>query len=283
MKSLIIKVARTFLIRFIGVKNIERIILILARLARIDLLTLSYYNLGILKYWDSKVSGEDFVIDNVLNKYLQKEKLILFDVGANVGNYSRKLRLKFPNAQIYAFEPNPNTFEILISNLTSISVSCQNLGLSSKPSKQKIYTYADQLSSEHASIYREVLKDLHKASDIVELEFFNSTLDEFCKNNNIDHIDFIKIDTEGHELDVLTGGLKMISENRVSLIQFEFNEMNIISRIFLKDFYDILSEYSIYRLDSNKLIPLLEYSSTNEIFKFQNLLAVNKNHNYKNN
>ena len=76
-------------------------------------------------------------------------------------------------------------------------------------------------------------------------------------------------------MEVLKGAIKLISENRVGIIQFEFNEMNIVSRVFLRDFYKILDKYNIYRLDSNKLIPLLEYNSTNEIFKFQNLLAVN--------
>jgi hypothetical protein len=69
----------------------------------------------------------------------------------------------------------------------------------------------------------------------------------------------------------------MISLDRIDFIQFEFNEMNIISRVFLKDFYQILSNYNLYRLDSNRLIPLFNYDSTNEIFKFQNFLAI---HNY---
>jgi hypothetical protein len=50
--------------------------------------------------------------------------------------------------------------------------------------------------------------------------------------------------------------------------------MNVISRVFMKDFFDLLFEYSIFRLDSQKLIPMFGYSSDYEIFKFQNLLAI---------
>ena len=56
----------------------------------------------------------------------------------------------------------------------------------------------------------------------------------------IDDIDFIKIDVEGHELAVLQGAVNMINQNRIKVIQFEFNVANILSRVFLKDFYDLL-------------------------------------------
>ncbi len=276
IKRAIRKAANLVLVKIIGLKNTETLILSLAKLANINLLMLTYNSIGILKYWDSAVSGEDFVINTILSQYFKKDDLIVFDVGANIGDYSQKIRAGFSKSKIYAFEPNPKTFELLTRNLDSLTINCQNLGISSKSSLQKIYTYSDDTSSQHASIYKNVLLDLHKANSIIEMEFKNTTLDDFCKINNINYIDFLKIDTEGHELEVLKGGMKMIHENKIGIIQFEFNEMNIVSRVFLKDFYEILKGYDIYRLDSNKLIPLFEYNSINEIFKFQNLLAINK-------
>ena len=61
-------------------------------------------------------------------------------------------------------------------------------------------------------------------------------------------------------------------------MQFEFNEMNVISRVFLKDFYDLLGdEWDFFRLDTRKLIYLgRRYDSANEIFKFQNIVAIRK-------
>ena len=61
------------------------------------------------------------------------------------------------------------------------------------------------------------------------------------------------------------------------IIQFEFGECDIFSRVFLRDFYDVLADYHIYRLDSDRLIPLFEYEAANEIFRYQNFIAVRKN------
>ncbi len=277
MKKLIVRMTRFCLNKLVGQQNIEKAILFTSRLMQIDLLMLTYQSMGILKYKDNFVSGEHFVISQILEQYLQKEETsILFDVGANIGDYSKELRKEFPNSYIYAFEPNVNTFALMKINLESYNIKCFNIGFSAENKKEKIYTYADDKVSGHASVYKNVLVDLHRATDVLEIELELTTIDYFCHVNKIEFIHFLKIDTEGHELAVLNGAKKMINENKIGIIQFEFNEMNIVSRVFLKDFYEILREYSIYRLDSNKLIPLIEYNSTNEIFKFQNFLAINR-------
>jgi FkbM family methyltransferase len=277
MKNLVVKIILFFLREIIGKQNVEKGILFVSRLLNIDLLMLAYQNLGILKYQDIFVSGEHFVISKFLKPHIKKEEeAILFDVGANVGIYSKELRANFPKSKIYAFEPNGNAFEVMKKNLEEENIQCFNIGFSSQAQKTKIYTYAHDNASDHGSLHKEVLLVLHKAEKIIEIELELSTIDEFCNFHSIEYIDFLKIDTEGHELAVLNGAQRMIESNKIGIIQFEFNEMNIISRVFLKDFYNILSGYNIYRLDSNRLIPLGEYNSINEIFKFQNILAVNK-------
>jgi hypothetical protein len=69
----------------------------------------------------------------------------------------------------------------------------------------------------------------------------------------------------------------MLKENKIKIIQFEFNEPNVANRVFLKDFYQLLPNFSFYRIKIGGLIPLGEYNSKNEIFRYQNILAINKN------
>lgn len=150
---------------------------------------LAYNNIGILKYENMFVSGE----------------------------YSLMISKEFPNAEIYAFEPNKNTFDLLTQNVNQ-SVKCFNIGLGSKEKNEEIYTYSDNLSISHANVYGEVFSEFHKNDNIVTIGFQVNTLDKFCEQEKVNHIDFLKIGTEGNELDVLKGGRKMISAGRVKLI-----------------------------------------------------------------
>ena len=276
MRNLIERAISSFLFRVFGQKRLESAILLISRLGYIDLLVLAYKNMGILKYENSLISGEQFVISKVLKKYIKSEKPIFFDVGANVGDYAKELRIEFPNAIIYAFEPNANTFETTQKNLSSLDIYCVNLGMGNQSEKKNIYSYDSDKSSQHATIYKDLMLDFYKVESIAEIEMELTTIDNFCQQQQIDFIDFLKIDVEGHEIEVLKGAKNKIDEKKIKIIQFEFNVCNVISRVFLKDFYEILLNYDIYRLDSNRLIPLLEYNFTNEIFQFQNFLAILK-------
>jgi len=239
-----------------------------------EILKIAYQRIGILNYENDFVSGEHFLIHQVLPKYLSGvERPILFDVGANVGNYSEMLATVFPKALVFAFEPNPTTFKALQSkNLPQITKV--NVGLGSETKTCQIYTYANDAQSEHASIHKDVFGSMHGNGDVIAIDFQLDTLDNFCHNNQIGKIDFLKIDTEGNELDCLQGSKNMLASSKINVIQFEFNEMNVISRVFLKDFYDLLPDYQLFRLHSTSLTPLSTYSSMNEIFKFQNIVAI---------
>ena len=106
----------------------KRIISELARSAKIDLLLLAYNNRGILKYENNIVSGEHYLLTKVLKKNLTDiRQPIIFDVGANVGNYSLLLSQEFPQAQIYAFEPNEETYQQLTAKVGH-AVKCINDG-----------------------------------------------------------------------------------------------------------------------------------------------------------
>jgi hypothetical protein len=73
-----------------------------------------------------------------------------------------------------------------------------------------------------------------------------STLGSFCRDHGIQRIDFLKIDTEGNELKVLQGAKSMLQSNSIHSIQLEINEMNVVVRVFLKDFCEISERISFF-------------------------------------
>ena len=83
-------------------------------------------------------------------------------------------------------------------------------------------------------------------------------LDEFLISQNIKEIDLLKIDTEGNEFIVLLGCKEFLKNRQVKAIHFEFNEMNIVSKVSFKDFWDYLKEYEFYELFEVLKIILLK-------------------------
>lgn len=276
MKKIIIRVLRFGLNGIFGKVVLKKMLVMMAKIAEVDLMTVAYNSKGILNCENANVSGERYFISKILKSYVKYPTPILLDVGANVGKYTLELSRVFPDAKIFSFEPNRNTFEILRENVKDKS-ECINAGLGSEKKIGKIYTYADNITSSHASTYSDVFEVFHAAENVISLDFEMITIDDFCTQQGIEEIDLLKIDTEGNELEVLKGSKRMLTEEKIKIIQFEFGECDVFSRVFLRDFYEMLPNYKIYRLNSDSLISLFEYKSTNEIFRFQNFIAININ------
>ncbi len=261
-------------VRRLGKERCRRIIRQLARLSEIDMLNFVHQEMGVMKYENLKVSGEEHFIQKELPRLLSRQQPLLLDVGANVGKFSSLLRAQFPAAEICAFEPVPSTFSTLQENMRSLNVRCFGFGLGRQEETVPIYRSAQEGFSSQASLYPEVASSMHRYEKVVSETISLRTLDAVAAEQQWTTIDFLKIDTEGNEFSVLQGAEKLISDKRIGAIMFEFNEMNVASRVFLRDFYDLLADYKFFRLDTERLISLGRYHTRNEIFQFHNLLAV---------
>ena len=105
-----------------------------------------------------------------------------------------------------------------------------------------------------------------------------TTLDEYCVKNNIDWIDYLKMDVEGHEHDVLLGSKNMLESKKIGIIQYEFGGCNIDSRTYFQDFWYLLNKnYDIYRLLKNGLKKINKYEEEQERFLTSTFLSVLKN------
>lgn len=99
-------------------------------------------------------------------------------------------------------------------------------------------------------------------------------LDDFAKTENIDFIDFLKIDAEGNELNILKGARRLLANKSIRCIQFEFGKINLYSKAFLKDFRKELKEYQLFRLLPHGLYKLPQNAIYCELFAYQNIIGV---------
>lgn len=227
--------------------------------------------MGILNFENNRLSGERNFIKLISRKY--RAPMIL-DVGGNEGDYSALCKQLSPAASIHAFEPHPKTYDRLAKRGAQLGFQVVNNAVSNTYEEVTLYDYATTEGSSHASLYANVLTDLH-SSDFNTIQVKALPLDDYLRQNEIHHVDLLKIDAEGHELKILMGVREHLAANKVDIIHFEFNEMNIMSKTFMKDFYDLLTNYTFYRLLPNDLLPLGKYSAAKyEIFLYQNIVAV---------
>lgn len=220
-----------------------------------------------------KDSGERSGLDYINNYFNKINQLIIFDVGANTGNYSNLLREVFgEKAIIHAFEPANKTFQKLSLNLgNKKGINLYNFGLGDE--NNKVFLFSDTEESGLASIYERRLDHLNIRMNQRE-EIKIETLDYFCDRNDIKHINLLKIDVEGNEKRVLDGSKKMLSSGKIDFIQFEFGGCNIDSRVFFQDFYYLLKDrYKIYRIVKDGIYPIKQYKEVYESFMTTNYLA----------
>jgi len=262
----------------IGKTRMEKLLIYSAKVLNINLHEHGLVQIGAYISHIPEKNGESFFVQNILPRLIESGfHPIFFDVGANVGNYALGLRNRFPDANIYTFEPVRSTYDLLNNNVSGCRIDTYNLGLGDKKGRATIFNKANNNNTELATLYSDVFKAGGKSEgEITSSQCEIDTIDNFCDTTQVKNIHFLKIDVEGHELSVLKGASEMLKRKRIDIIQFEFNSHNIYSRVYLRDFFLSLNDFEIFRILPNGLLRLGAYNSANEIFLLQNLLAVRK-------
>lgn len=238
----------------------------------------SLRGMGVLNYEGGSVSGETHFLKSY---FRERSGGVVIDVGANVGDYCKALVDACPAVRIHAFEPHPATYERLRANVRGLAVQCHNVAVGASEGPVELFDYAQGDGSSHASLYRDVIERTHGASSVAH-RVDMIRLDDFLESHAIDRVDLLKIDTEGHELSVLAGARRYLEEGRIEAIQFEFNEMNVSSRTFFKDFWELLPHCNFYRLLPRGMLKIERYTPVYyEIFAYQNIVALLRDRHYR--
>jgi FkbM family methyltransferase len=148
---------------------------------------------------------------------------VFFDVGANVGQTSIDALKNFPDATIYAFEPHDATLAALSANVSSPRVHAFNLALSDRTGEAEFFDYGALATSN--SLVGDAQYAARTKHEVHVRKVDCDTLDSICTRLEIEHIDVLKIDTEGHDLAVLQGAQRMLSQHRIRFIYVEFNTL----------------------------------------------------------
>ena len=239
-----------------------------------------------MNYWGAGsylYSGELNCFKKIVEKRDQNGLFIIFDVGANEGNYVLALdkimqdnsKTAPLNYQIHCFEPVKKTFSELESAVAgSKHIQLNHFGLSA--AKETGHVFVPENSSVLSSNFQQHITS-KQLSSFTQEQINLDTLDNYCRQNNILHINYLKIDVEGFELNVLKGAAEMLGKGAVDHIQFEFGECMIDARVFFKDFWNLLNEkYRLYKILPDSLHEITAYNEELEVFHCANFIATHK-------
>ena len=194
----------------------------------------------------------DFFTQQKILKYLvkifnNKKIFVLIDIGSHKGEYISSLSKVFEIDKIYGFEPNPDVFKILNSKFKDEKVNLLNIGVSNFDGKTKFNKNLESSSSSinelnsNSRYFKKIfLFKFFKLKNIVkEIDIDVIRLEKFLTKKKINKIDLIKIDTEGHELNVLKGIGEKIKDIEIIHFEHHFDDM-IIKDYKLSTIHDYL-------------------------------------------
>lgn len=143
---------------------------------------------------------------------------IVFDVGANVGQSAAAFREDFPMAEIYCFEPVAESFKTLKSSVQGApNVHLFNVAIGAAPARGTMIKAGSSKMFFLKEVASNRIVDPGTSSEEVEVV----PLDQFCEKERVDHISFLKVDTEGADLEVLRGADAMLSRQKIDFVEVE--------------------------------------------------------------
>ena len=230
--------------------------------------------------------------DNIYKRFFNKEQeLVIFDIGANKGQSIDRFLKLFPKASIHAFEPVKLEFLFLQKKfLKNKNIYLNNFAVGDVIEKKKFNVSVKTGVSSFYNFNKDTkwLRQRSKEYKINKNEFINNvedvnvvTLDHYCKKNNINNIDVLKIDVQGYEEKVLAGSKEILGRNIIKIIESEIMFDDVyekslsftdLEKYLLKNF-----KFSAIKLYNNNLFEGLNFFAE-VMYIRKNLIKKNYNH-----
>ncbi len=185
---------------------------------------------------------------------------VVFDIGANIGAHTLGLaRSVGPSGRVFAFEPTDFAFAKLKRNLAL------NPELEARTCARQILLAADPSAPRQPEIYaswpletNDPVHPKHRGRLVTAQHASVDSLDSFSEREGISRLNLIKIDVDGHENQVLTGGLRTLTKFRPTLVMeispYVHSEQNQSFGRLIELLRD--TGYSLQEASTRKALPL---------------------------
>ncbi|MCH9750586.1 MAG: FkbM family methyltransferase [Alphaproteobacteria bacterium] len=229
---------------------------------------------------DSETKKKRSVIQSeeieIISKCIQDGDVV-FDVGAFHGEWSDRVRRSVRNCSLHLFEASPDAHRTLSAGPLSREI-INHVAVSDQAGNLVFHVYRDKpmLSTiyRRLSVEEQILPSGFDAYNIPSIR-----LDEYWPAEN-GLINFLKIDVEGAEYDVLRGANELLRRGAVDYIQFEYGGTFEDSGTTLKSVFFYLKRhgYHLFKVEGQSFQHIADFSVQLEDYRYANYLAVNERH-----
>lgn len=170
-----------------------------------------------------------FDLEDDLRRVMGTKPPLIFDVGANEGQTIRMMQRVFGSPRILAFEPSPRAFAALQKEKENFgpSVSLSPLGLGSSPGRRVLHEYEHNYLDSFHDFADDAGNPFRDIKEHGTVEAAVETVDRIVEREDIERLDLLKIDTQGHDLEVLRGALGCLAAGKIGHVLVEMNYQSL--------------------------------------------------------
>ena len=200
------------------------------------------------------------LVDNLIHqkrivKFIGNKNIrIVLDIGAHKGEFLNHIKKIKSIRKVYSLEPQKKIFNELLKEIDNKKFFAYNIAISNNNGKQKMqindFSMTSTLSklNEKSKYYK--IKNLIIGNKKKKFEFIKTEkLDFFIKKRKLKNIDLLKIDTEGHELNVVKSGLKTLKKTKYLLVEFRQNDLylnyssSLLHKMITKNNFELVKNF----------------------------------------
>ena len=200
------------------------------------------------------------LVDNLIHqerivKFIDsKDVKIVVDIGAHKGEFLKHIKKIKSIRKVYSLEPQKKVYGDLLKEIDNKKFFAYNIAISNRNGKQKMqindFSMTSTLSKVNENSIYYKIKNLIIGTKKKKFENIKTEkLDFFTKKRKLNKIDLLKVDTEGHELNVVKSGLKTLKKTRYLLIEFRQNDLYLnyssqaLHKIVLKNNFKLIKKF----------------------------------------
>ena len=200
------------------------------------------------------------LVDNLIHqkrivKFIGNKNIrIVLDIGAHKGEFLNHIKKIKSIRKVYSLEPQKKIFNELLKEIDNKKFFAYNIAISNNNGKQKMqindFSMTSTLSklNEKSKYYK--IKNLIIGNKKKKFEFIKTEkLDFFTKKRKLKNIDLLKIDTEGHELNVVKSGFKTLKKTKYLLVEFRQNDLylnyssSLLHKMITKNNFELVKNF----------------------------------------